>query len=197
MCGWVANLGSSLSSTSNINDLQQWITKLDVASAAYAQQCYNNTVITQQYYNNTATTQQCSMFAQKRIQPSISENSTCPFPGKDRICLRDSSNIHLDTGLLDSLIHFGMNGALTDRFAFRNILECAPLRTDGYTEIHEDSDPSYSRSILYLYGNNDLRSSNISENTTYQFPANKTWADSDKNGLSHGEISLGQDYKIK
>lgn len=42
------------------------------------------------------------------------------------------SNIRIDTGMIDSHNHLGINAKPTDRIKIRGIMECAPLKTDGY-----------------------------------------------------------------
>ncbi|KAL9624424.1 MAG: hypothetical protein Q9160_001387 [Pyrenula sp. 1 TL-2023] len=64
----------------------------------------------------------------------VSTNADCPFPGQDRICLRKSGNIRIDTGLMNSHEDFGLNAEPADRFGFRRVHHCAPLLTDGYSE---------------------------------------------------------------
>lgn len=102
--------------------LEPYYSKLTTASLSYAQQCYGN----------TTAEQECSVFVQREI-PQIVSSANCPFPGKSRICLRNATNLRLDTGLIDSHNHLGINAAPEDRFYYRNLLECGPLRTEGYT----------------------------------------------------------------
>lgn len=143
-------------------DFHRYSARLNAAASAYAQQCYDE----------NATTQQCSVFVRKAIQPSTLTNTTCPFPGKDKICTRNSTNFRIDTGLLNSHTHLGMNTAPRDRFGWRRTLECAPLITNGYTKISNHSDPTLPPSIEYLYGAG-LNSGDGSV-ATYQAPTNKT-----------------------
>lgn len=37
-------------------------------------------------------------------------------------------------GLIDSTRHFGLNLPINQGFAYRYVLRCSPLNTDGYTE---------------------------------------------------------------
>lgn len=76
-------------------------------------------------------------------------------------------NLRLDTGLLDSHHHFGINSKPQNRFSFRFVDECALLRTDGYT-IKHTSAPRFSSqnaSMDFLYGKHLWGSGGV--NTTH------------------------------
>ena len=147
-CGF---LNDSLAEVPLTNgDLQTYLSyyaEIVVASAAYVQQCYGNNM----------TAQGCSFFAKKDIAGSVSYNSSCPFPGKDRICLRDSTNLRVDTGLINSHNDLGFNSPPQDRVGYRQVAECAPLVTEKYTRtnnitVQDPSGPSLRTYIEYLYG---------------------------------------------
>lgn len=122
------------------SDFLGYLSRLTAASTSYAQQCYED---------NTAA-QECSLYVKEKIPQIISTNASCPFPGKDKICSQ-AQNLRIDTGIVDSHVHLGMNAATKDRFTYRNILECAPLRTDGYKKIVPSSDNSTSGDQEYLF----------------------------------------------
>ena len=94
------------------------------SSANYAQRCYRSNTISQD----------CSMFVQKSLSRKITYDIACPFPGHDRICRRNSTNIRLDTGYIDSNLDLGINTPSEFRFLLRNVVECGPLKTDGYSK---------------------------------------------------------------
>lgn len=114
------------------------------SASAYAQQCYTN----------SSFSQFCSLYVQKELPINIDKNASCPFPGKEKICLRNSGNLRLDTGPLDSHIHFGMNTEPGRRFTYRRIIECAPLQTAGYTRTNTSSPlfSSQNASLDFMYG---------------------------------------------
>ena len=71
----------------------------------------------------------------------------------------------MDSGVLDSLLDFGINSKREDRVGERVVLKCAPLKTEGYTsgwinasDRLSDSDRSIlrlqadSQIILFSYG---------------------------------------------
>jgi hypothetical protein len=114
--------------TFDMTSIEQWILWIpfvskDVASSlAYAQRCYLQ----------DANPRDCAIFFQSRLQWQTDYNATCPFPGKE-ICLSDSGNLRLDSGYINSDQHLGINSSPETRFLMRTVVECAPLRTSGYT----------------------------------------------------------------
>lgn len=122
-----------------------YLSELILASTSYSQQCYGK----------ETKAQECSTFVKRQIPQIVSRNASCPFPAKD-ICARSSTNLRIDTGRIDPNNDFGINTALKDRFAYRNVLECAPLRTDGYEqEVPLRSEKINTTVVNYLYGGAD------------------------------------------
>lgn len=141
------------------NDIVQYISKLNVASASFAQQCYGN---------NTASRSECSTFVKTQMPQIIARNASCPFPGK-KICRRESTNLRIDSGPIDSHKDLGMNAAPQDRFTYRNVLECAPLHTQGYTRTIASNDSSNSNSTFQLlYGSANAAVHN--DSGSFQWP---------------------------
>lgn len=137
-----------------------YMSELTSASASYAQQCYGK---------NT-TTQQCSIFVKKQIPQIISRNASCPFPGEKRICMRESTNLRIDTGKVDSQKHLGINAAPKDRFTYRSVVECAPLNTKAYTRIVPGADYTNSNlTVQLLYGNRTY-GVDMNNSVTYEWP---------------------------
>ena len=64
--------------------------------------------------------------------PFYTYNTSCPF-GSD-VCLDRNIGFGLDTGFVDSYSAVGINTVEKDRVFFRKMLECAPLKTQGYTK---------------------------------------------------------------
>jgi hypothetical protein len=91
-------------------------------AANYAQQCYSA---------NSSGPLDCDRFVIKSLPTAIVDNNaSCPFQGD--ICSSEN-NVRLDTGYIDSNDHLGLNTPSGHRFALRYILQCAPLKTGGYT----------------------------------------------------------------
>ena len=133
--------------------------KLISASADYAQQCYAS----------GASAQECSIFIKKQIPQYTSTNTSCPFPGKDQICLRNSTNLRIDTGLIDSHEHLGMNAAPKDRFFYRNVLECAPLRVQGFQRVVGSNNTWTNLADEFHYGSR-MSGKHTNDSMTIEWP---------------------------
>lgn len=134
--------------------------KLITASASYTQQCYDK----------ISKAQECSIFVKKAISPiAVVRNASCPFPGKEKICLKSSANLQIDSGKIDSHHHLGINAASKNRFTWRNVHKCAPLRTDAYQRIRSAPYGQVNSSVVqYMYGKSLY--SNANDSTTFQWP---------------------------
>ncbi|KAF2970833.1 hypothetical protein GQX73_g2781 [Xylaria multiplex] len=107
-------------------------------AANYAQQCYTD---------DKTGFLDCNRLISKQIGSSIDLDAPCPFDAT--ICRKASGNLRLDTGLLDSNDHFGLNAPPHQRIQWRHVLHCAPLETAGYTSEVTTPNDSYT---LYHYG---------------------------------------------
>lgn len=135
--------------------LINYATQLTVDAAAYAQRCYRG----------EAATTECPTYVQKSIEGSVTRNATCPFDPK--ICLLNNDNLVIDTGHFDSHHDLGLNAAPQDRFLYRRVTACAPLRTEGYSEPVNQTMGSFDFPYMtYLYGPN----THTGANYTYDYP---------------------------
>jgi hypothetical protein len=120
------------------------------SAATYAQQCYDGEAGDSQY---------CTTYVQKSLNSTFLTNATCPFAKE--ICQSDNANVIIDTGYLDSHEHFGLNAPERERFQYRRVLQCAPLRAENYTvQLNVSNDRSFTR---YMYG------AGIGRDWTYQY----------------------------
>lgn len=109
----------------------------------YAQQCYNA---------NQTSTAPCNRFVMGRLPLAVANSSSvCPF--QRQICRNPLSALRLDSGYVDSNNHLGLNAPRDKRFALRYVLNCAPLKTDGYASRIVDYGRGFDR---YHYGNAPL-----------------------------------------
>jgi hypothetical protein len=153
--------------SSNISDLEDsyrsdltvfypWQARTIASAATYAQQCYGSG-------DNQSSALGCTTFVQKQILSHVITNASCPF--QNDICSSDS-NIIIDTGYLDSNDHFGLNTPPDQRFQYRDVIHCAPLKTEGYTQVfNESSDRSSTR---YYYGSTGYDAATPG-NATYEY----------------------------
>lgn len=106
----------------------------------YALQCYQQ--------DSAVQIEKCQPYTKVRIPYVATRNATCPF-SRD-VCSMPSGNILLDTGFLDSDEYFGLNGG--PHFKFRYIHHCAPLVTEGFSRVYNESRNSSIQYMRYYYG---------------------------------------------
>lgn len=129
----------------------------------YAIQCYAN--------SHAAISENCRTFVKPKLAYSIDRNAPCPFA--EELCALKSGNLVLDTGLLDSHYDFGVNAPPKDRFQLRNRVECAPLVTKGFSELHVNRENPSLSTMRYFYGQSDMDYYTRGNGSfTFQVPAN-------------------------
>lgn len=121
-CGYIdPNIDDTI--TSLFGGLIPYYVQLAVASANYAQQCYNTDV----------TSQDCSTFSKTSLPVDKLTGVACPF--NQSICVKESGAIQFDTGHLNSHSDLGINDPPENRFTYRAVVTCSPLKTEGYTSL--------------------------------------------------------------
>lgn len=133
--------------------LYPWFSQSMNNAANYAQQCYSM---------NTTGTLDCTTFVKSRLEFTSVLNASCPF--SDNICRSNDSNLLLDSGLISS-DDFGLNMPSSQRIFYREVLHCAPLRTDGFARNVTTEYRNYTR---YSYGDFDPNGSPGYFNWTYE-----------------------------
>ncbi|KAI1741603.1 hypothetical protein F4680DRAFT_415976 [Xylaria scruposa] len=93
-------------------------------AANYAQQCYDSNT-------QRDSTAACNKFIRSTL-PTASANNSAACPFDQKICRKPDANIRLDTGYIGNN-ELGLNSPDNLGFAWRYVLQCAPLVTDGYT----------------------------------------------------------------
>ncbi|KAK8062141.1 hypothetical protein PG997_014238 [Apiospora hydei] len=128
------------SSSSESNFYNAWFSQQVSAAINYAEQCYSSSRISSMV--------ECERFIVPKLPTVITNyNAGCPF--QSDICRSNGSNIMLDSGYLDSREHLGLNSPDGLRFQQREVLHCAPLRTEGYEKLFTKSDQGM---VGYDYG---------------------------------------------
>lgn len=110
-------------------------------AANYAQHCYSAR------RSGVPSVFNCNSFVKSTLPFSIDHKAPCPFT--DGMCRTNDSNLVMDTGLMDSHEHLGLNSPPGDRILFRQRYTCAPLKTEGYKSGHTGPYENYTR---YDYG---------------------------------------------
>lgn len=137
------------------NTWSSWLPKLQTEAANYAQECYTDDALT--------TESRCinRPYVQQQLQMSINPNASCPFDAE--LCATPTSNLIVDTGLIDTHSDLGINAPKAQRAQFRTVLQCAPLAIQGHSEPFEyATNTSFTR---YYYGPNAL-----GVNYTHEYP---------------------------
>lgn len=126
-----------------------------------------------QCYTDETHTDGCNLYVKPRLPLVSTRGKSCPF-GADICKIRDDS-LFMDTGMLDSLEHFGINIAPEYRFQLRLVTTCAPLKTQGYMSDYNDSE--YGAVKRYMYG--PSMSYPFGNNFTYQVPVDHAFMPSE------------------
>ncbi|KAL1855676.1 hypothetical protein Daus18300_011057 [Diaporthe australafricana] len=117
--------------------IYSWVSQTMSNAANYAQQCYSS---------SATGTLDCTTFVESRLHFNIVINASCPF--SENMCRTNDSNLLLDSGLISS-DDLGLNLPRDQRMFYREVLECAPLRTDGFVSDVSMNNNNYTR---YSYG---------------------------------------------
>jgi hypothetical protein len=153
LCG-IEYVADSSNFTADAKSMAMMSEKINDA-ANYAQQCYSS---------SSSGVLDCDKFVVKSLSTTTTKNdSSCPFQGN--ICRGNDTNLRLDTGYIDSNDGLGLNAPGNQRFAWRYVLQCAPLITQGYTTQVTINNRSVVR---YNYGAIDTVSNSTAKNFTYE-----------------------------
>lgn len=163
---------SETDGTQSVEPFMQYMTQLGIDSFSYATQCYGKTRIQR--------AGACNTFTQATLPFKADKNASCPFGAE--ICESNTGNLLLESSNLDSFAELGLN--VNPRFTLRAKTHCAPLRTQGYTEIITDGD-SGRRYLIYKYGSQTQIGDDIAESFVYKYDLDKdkalgdgeSWAD--------------------
>ena len=153
-CARVNRFGSDTGSSSIA--YMAWTAARFEDASNYAQQCYAG---------QGDKPLDCNRFYVRRL-PTEKTNGNYKCPFESDICLSNATNLRLDTGYIDSNDHLGLNAPPSQRFLSRRVLTCAPLKTEGYTDMHTSDNQTFVR---YNYGSQYIKG-NKSVNYTHSVP---------------------------
>ncbi|KAK0712094.1 hypothetical protein B0H67DRAFT_647408 [Lasiosphaeris hirsuta] len=91
-------------------------------SVEYTSACYEG--------QSTGYSSLCSTYVQSQILSTVDTNSACPLA--ERAC--SGPAVHIDSGLIDSSTHLGINSPPGERVSLRKLATCAPFDTDKYQD---------------------------------------------------------------
>lgn len=153
-CGFIHNSKTAAGNTLMTSYLHQRIS----TAMNYAGQCYAKKPVSSMV--------ECKRFIVPKLPSSVNYTAGCPFQGG--ICRSNHSNLLLDTGYIDSREHLSLNTPDSQKFQQRQVLHCAPLKTEGYERSITSSNQTF---VTYNYGNMIGGSKNtitLLEDGTYQ-----------------------------
>jgi len=124
---------------------------------AFELKTLNDTMTARQYskncYHSNSTFTDCSLLPVQSL-PYNSSLVECPFgndPSGEVSCLPDQGKaLQMDTGLLDTDRHLGINAAPSNRLLVRSSLTCSPIRIHDYVEIDASDDPNFPLWAVYM-----------------------------------------------
>lgn len=140
-CGYLAVANGNVSfqtpaaaSSLDLNDT--------LAASTYTRACYGN----------TENALGCNQYVRQQLHWTSNQNATCPF--SPDLCIYGSTAAYeMDTGLIDTHEHLGINAAQSNRIQYRKVTTCSPIHTRGYVTAFNDTDPTHLayRNILLQY----------------------------------------------
>jgi hypothetical protein len=109
------------------------------------------------YMGSDALTNACGILVQSHLRSTTNDSEKCPF--EDDACTKPTFSV--DSGIIDSDYHLGMNAPTKDRIGFRKKFSCAPIDPERYSSGWSNDtfrplfpwDPSSSPGVNYNYYN--------------------------------------------
>jgi hypothetical protein len=140
-CGWRSLRQNALSTATTTQETYNF--EKTVADMNYVDVCYRGKV----------TKGDCNIYVKSRLTYNITRNVECPFPGKERICQDLSNTVRFDTNYHDIHHDLGLNTRPEERFLWRTVTDCTPIRTEEYSSIKSHEPWSSGRPFVsYLFG---------------------------------------------
>ena len=135
--------------------MNPWMARKMNSYATYVQNCYTN----------ISKAADCSSFIKRQLTSTVDRNAPCPFGPK--ICRNQHQNIKIDSGYLHFDSDLGLNVPPNLRYTYRVTTQCAPLTTEGFKTVFNDSsDVDYMK---YWYGYRNDNSLDLTFNYTYEY----------------------------
>lgn len=107
---------------------------------AYATQCYQ--------IDDHSRPDSCRAMTVPALPITVNSNASCPFA--ENMCKQTSGNLFLDTGVLDSYTHFGLNAGPHVSVQVKE--HCAPIITTGFAKSSVEPSRGNVNFTRYYYG---------------------------------------------
>ncbi|KAK3358181.1 hypothetical protein B0T25DRAFT_177678 [Lasiosphaeria hispida] len=145
-CGWLADGELAADRIYADDEKNKQLDSLWVAglwtmkkSVEYTSACYEG--------QSTGYSSLCSTYVQPQMLSSVNTSYTCPFD--QQTC--SGPAVHIDSGLIDSSAHLGINSPPEQRVSLRKVATCCPFDMDKYQNGWEryqfPSDPNASEML--------------------------------------------------
>ncbi|KAH8656594.1 hypothetical protein BGZ60DRAFT_434967 [Tricladium varicosporioides] len=125
LCGWIVSPLASVSNRIPGQVTQEALESSNALAVAtrwsytqslqYSRNCYQNT--------SAFTLDQCNKYIVPRLKSRVNREAPCPF--KEGVCT--TAAFEIDSELIDSHIHLGINAYPGDRLQLRKVTSCAPF----------------------------------------------------------------------
>lgn len=172
-CGWV-NTTSQWDSTSDwtwIATLTEDMTADQEQSSSYVRECYGP--------ENGTSHSSCNIYSAQSINSTPAEGAptvACPFPGKT-VCSKPSEIIRVESDLVDSNRHLGINAPRADSVQYRRITTCAKiedspssgLASQPYTKSDNESEGPSFTDFYYTIPTGSSHTDNITWSSQTEF----------------------------
>jgi hypothetical protein len=179
-CGWL-RIALDPEIDAMLMKLIPYWSKQTATLANYARECYSP---------GASGVLDCSTFVQKHLGANGIANLRAPCPFGGNICRTNDKNLMLDSGFLDSNDDLGLNAPHNERFTYRRVLNCAPLRTEGFRSTYNISqDKSLT---AYHYGEPRMPSTS-GTNITYEYSNDMV---SDRLRYTETGLTAAPDYSL-
>ncbi|KAI0411567.1 hypothetical protein F5X98DRAFT_380641 [Xylaria grammica] len=142
-----------------------WEANLIANAASYAEQAYSP---------NNIGIFSSAIFVRRQLD-TVSFNFEAPCPFQEHLCRSNSSNLLLDSGYVDTGYQLGVNLRPDQSILFRQVVQCAPLVTDGhktptdYYGLSNYTSYNYGRVISLLSPEDDPNHTLTIKNIEFQY----------------------------
>lgn len=124
--------------------MDEWIYKIQkdsTAAADYARACYGQ----------SENLLQCNFFPRRELEIRTSVNGSCPFtPSR---CVKNTSTVTFESGLIDSHDSLGINAPQHDRISYRRVSRCRPVAIKDIMAVEKLHNEvyNYDEDVLHVY----------------------------------------------
>ncbi|MCJ1337032.1 hypothetical protein MMC09_002311 [Bachmanniomyces sp. S44760] len=109
-----------------------------ITAAGYARACYGA----------ASNSLECNQYTQQQLDYTTNQNASCPFG--DNLCVLGATGaFEMDSELIDSHVHLGINSPPNERVQYRRKATCSPIFTKDYKEIFNNTGEDAKNEITY------------------------------------------------